>query len=217
LDETEKEVYEEKEDYSTSLQKNFSLVNSYKRKHTNKPPHRILTKRILKLSAVGNHNRCARLSAVATILLDVSDDVHALGDLAEDDVLAIKPARNGSRHKELRAVRVRAAVGHREEARSRVLCAEVLVGKLLAVDAASAGAVLSGKVTTLAHETRDDAVKRRALVAHAFLAGAECTEVLDGFRYDVVVHLEDNSAGRLATDGHIKEARNRHDVWMVAC
>ena len=46
---------------------------------------------------------------------------------------------------------------------------EVLVGELLAVDGLAARAVLIGEVAALAHEVRDHAVERAALVAEASL------------------------------------------------
>ena len=63
---------------------------------------------------------------------------------------------------------------------------EVLVLELGAVDGLAAGAVAVGEVAALEHELRDHAVERAALVrellarlAHALLAGAKRTEVLD--------------------------------------
>lgn len=46
------------------------------------------------------------------------------------------------------------------------------------------------EVTTLKHELRDDAVEFGASVSEAFLAGAESTEVLGGFRNYVIVENE---------------------------
>ena len=48
--------------------------------------------------------------------------------------LAIKPRSDHGGDEELRAVRVRAAVGHRQNARLGVLQLEVLVGELRSVD-----------------------------------------------------------------------------------
>ena len=92
-----------------------------------------------------------------------------------------------------------------------VLQLEVLVGELLAVDALATGTIATGEITTLDHELLDDAVEDAALVveglaalAQALLAGAEGAEVLGRLGHDVVVQLEDNTAGRLATDRDIE-------------
>ena len=50
---------------------------------------------------------------------------------------------------ELRAVRVRAAVCHRQNAGLGVLQAEVLIGELGAVDRLAAGAVVVGEIAAL--------------------------------------------------------------------
>ena len=71
---------------------------------------------------------------VAVYLLD---DVHALDDLSEDDVLAVEPGGLDGADKELAAVGVGAGVGHGEDSGSGVLQLEVLVLKLVAVDGLS--------------------------------------------------------------------------------
>ena len=61
-----------------------------------------------------------RSRAVGRDRLEAVDHVHALGHLAEDGVLAVEPrARLGGDDEELRAVRVRARVGHRQRAARR--------------------------------------------------------------------------------------------------
>jgi hypothetical protein len=54
--------------------------------------------------------------------------------------------------------------------------------------------IATGEVAALQHELRDDAVERAALVAEAFLAGAEGTEVLGGLGDHIVVEVEVNGA-----------------------
>jgi hypothetical protein len=67
------------------------------------------------------------------------------------------------------ARRVRSGVGHRENARARVLEREVLVGKLGAVDRLAAGAIARGEVTTLTHcrAPRREGEKTRVSTARA--------------------------------------------------
>ena len=72
-----------------------------------------------------------------------------LDDAAEDDVFAVKVRSWDSGDKELAAVGVRARVGHAELSCAAVLVLEVLVGKLGAVDALAARAVVVGEVAAL--------------------------------------------------------------------
>ena len=105
----------------------------------------------------------------------------------------------------LAAVGVGARVGHGEQAGCVVLELEVLVRKLLAVDALTAGAVVVGEVAPLQHEPGDDAVEARPLEPEALLFGAQQPEVARGFRHHVVKKLEDDAAGGLSSDGHLEE------------
>lgn len=102
----------------------------------------------------------------------------------------IQPRRLHRRDEELGPVCVGAGVRHRHHARPRVLQGEVLVGELGAVDRLAAGAVVVGEVAALAHEVRDDAVERRALVPEALLSCAERAEIFRCFRYHVAAQLE---------------------------
>ena len=59
-----------------------------------------------------------------------------------------------------------------------VLQLEILILKLVTIDAFATSSITLGEVTTLAHELWNDAVESRALVTKAFLTSTECTEVL---------------------------------------
>ena len=61
---------------------------------------------------------------------------------------------------------------------SCMLQLEVLICKLLAVDAPATSSIVLGEVTSLAHEVRDDPVESAALESEALLACAQGTEVL---------------------------------------
>ncbi len=134
----------------------------------------------LELPGVVDGDLGGGLAALGPVGLDLLDDVHALDDGAEDDVLPVQPGGLGRAQEELRAVGVGAGVGHGEDPRAGVLQLEVLVGELVAVDGLAAGAVAVGEVSALAHEVGDDPVEGGALVAVALLAGAEGAEVLGG-------------------------------------
>ncbi len=111
-------------------------------------------------SAVGDDNLGGTLSGLRSVRLDLLDNIHALDNLSEDDVLAVQPGGLGSADEELAAVGVGAGVGHRQDAGSGVLQGEVLVLELVAVDALASGSVVVGEVTALAHEVGDHPVKR---------------------------------------------------------
>jgi len=154
-------------------------------------------------AALGDGWRALVLDAAAAgaTELDRLDNAHGGGvtrhDLAEDNVTAVQPGGHDGGDEELRAVGVRASVGHRQKERLVVGQLEVLVGELLAVDGLAAGAVATGEVTALKHELRDDTVELAALVAEALLAGAERTEVLGGLGDDVVEELKVDAARAL--------------------
>lgn len=64
-----------------------------------------------------------------------------------------------------------------------------LILELLAIDRLSAGAVVVGEVTALAHEVRDDPVEDGVLVAEALLTSAQGAEVLGRLRHNVIAEL----------------------------
>lgn len=74
--------------------------------------------------------------------LNLLDEVLALGDLTEDNVLAVEPRGDNGGDEELRAVGVGAGVSHGEEEGAVVTELEVLVGELVAVDGLAASAVV---------------------------------------------------------------------------
>lgn len=78
-----------------------------------------------------------------------------------------------------------------------MLQGEVLVLEFVAVDGLSAGAVVVGEVTTLAHEVGDDAVECGALVSVALFAGAQGAEVLACLGNDIGAKLQTKIIPRL--------------------
>ena len=138
----------------------------------------VYSHRLGELAAVGDHDLLGGLAGGGTDALDGLDDVQTLGHGAEHDVLAVEPGGLHGAEEELGAVGVGARVGHGEDAGAGVLELEVLIREFGAVDGLSAGAVVVGEVSALAHEVGDDAVEGGALEAEALLAGAERAEVL---------------------------------------
>lgn len=90
---------------------------------------------------------------------------------------------------------------------------EVLIRKLVTVNALSASSVAIGEVTTLDHKLLDHSVEFRALVmqwlsciADTLLTGAECTEVLGSIWYNIIVKLKDNATRWLVVDRNVEES-----------
>src|SRR5215207_9166886 len=105
--------------------------------------------------------------------LDRVEDVHAAGDTAEHGVLAVEPRRLGhGDQEELRAVGVRAGVGHGERAPDDLVVVELVLEGV----AGAAGPRPVG-IAPLDHEVVDDAMEDHAVVE---AVGRELAEVLDG-------------------------------------
>jgi hypothetical protein len=136
---------------------------------------------------------------VGSVAFDLLDEVHALLDFTEDDVLAaaadvstklrteglgdsLQPRGLDGSDEELRTVGVGSSVGHRQQSRLGVLELEVLIGKLVAVDGLSTGTVSVGEVTALQHEVGDDSVEGGSGVAEALFTGAQGSEVGGGLK-----------------------------------
>jgi len=157
------------------------------------------------LTRLGDDHFGAGAARLAANLLDGLHDIHAGGDPSENDVLAVQPRGLGGAKEELASVGVGASIGHGENAGSGVPLDEVFVGEFVAVDGLASGAVTSGEVTTLAHESGNDAMESGFLVAEALLAGAESAEVLARLGADVGVERHDDTARGATADLHIKE------------
>jgi len=66
----------------------------------------------LKLTTVSNDDLCGRLARVGSNAFNLLDNVHALDDGSEDDVLAVEPGGLGGAEEKLGAVGSGASVGH---------------------------------------------------------------------------------------------------------
>lgn len=159
----------------------------------------------LELAAVADSDVLGRLAGLAAVRLDLLHYIHALNDGAEDDVTVVQPRCLHGGDEELRSVGVGAGVGHRHDAGSGVLQGEVLVLEFVAVDGLATSAVVVGEVSALAHEVGDDAVECGALVAVAFLAGAQGAEVLARLWNDIGTKLNDDAANGVSVSGHVEE------------
>jgi hypothetical protein len=177
------------------------------------------------LPAVRNHDALAGGTIARSDRLGLLDHIVAADDLAKDDVLAVQPICLCGADKKLRAVRVGACVGHRQRARSKVAsgtAGEGLVGELDAVDGLTASAVTAGKIATLAHELRNDAVESAVLVvqrstelALALLTSAQRAEVLGSLWDDVLEELHLDAPCRLGANADFEEDQGVRRVDRV--
>ena len=139
--------------------------SKYEKENPNKdssPPYLLLRKalgQILKLAAGDNLDTRRGGSTLRADGLNLVNDVEAVSDLAEDDVLAIEPGGVSGANKELRSVGVGPSIRHGKDALSLMLEREVLIFKLLTINGFSPGAVSSGEVAALAHKAGDDTVE----------------------------------------------------------
>lgn len=161
----------------------------------------------LELTTVGNDNLLGSAAGIRSHRLDLFDNVHALLNLAEDDVLTIEPAGDDGGDEELGTVSVTASVGHREETGAIVLKLEVLVLELGSVDRLTTSTVSSSKVTALKHELRDDTVENAPLImeAVALLASAKGAEIFGSLRDDIGKELEGDAADLIAVGSNVEE------------
>jgi len=162
-----------------------------------------------------NLDRLRRLARGGAELLDLLHNLHRIvvRNTAKDDVSAIEPAGHNGGDEELGAVGILSGIGHGEDAGLGVLEFEVLVIELIAINGLATSTVALGKVTTLKHEVRDNAMESRARIAIAFFASAELFEVIRGVGNDVLEKMEIDAAGRLAVDIHIEPAVRRFFVF----
>ncbi len=88
----------------------------------------------LELSAVGDDDLLGGLAGLRANSLDGLDDIQALNNLAEDNVLAVQPGAGDSANEELGSVGVGASVSHGKDTSASVLVDEVLISELSTVD-----------------------------------------------------------------------------------
>ena len=64
---------------------------------------------------------------------------------------------------------------------------EVLISKLVSVDTLSSCSIVVGEISSLAHESWDDTVKRAARVTKTLFPSAEGTEVLSSLGNNITI------------------------------
>mmetsp|Transcript_98389 Transcript_98389/g.190025 ORF Transcript_98389/g.190025 Transcript_98389/m.190025 type:complete len:210 (+) Transcript_98389:43-672(+) len=158
-----------------------------------------------KLPGIRDTHLLTCLATLAAHALHLPQNVHALHHLSEDHMLAIQPTRHCRCNEKLRTVRVRSSVGHAEETGSGVQQVKVFILKLVTINAPAASTIEICEISTLDHETRDDAVKWASFVAVALCVRAKCLEIVNGLRHNASVQAEDKSACRLSANADIEE------------
>ena len=99
-----------------------------------------------------------------------------------------------------------------------MLYLEVLVPKARAIDAHAAGSIAIRHVAPLCHETGDDSMEARALVADAALAGAKAAKVAGSSGHNLVEELEyDALFDVLPANANVEEAKAPGRVVRRLC
>ena len=144
---------------------------------------------LVQLDPIDRDRRLRPVAGVAVDMRDAIDDVLSGRDAPEHGVLAVEPgACVGGDDEELRAVRVRPSVRHRERAAGDLVLVELVLERV----AGTAGPV-ARRAAALDHEVGDHAVEGETVVV---AVGRELGEVLDRLRGLVRGRARSRSAPR---------------------
>ena len=163
------------------------------------------TSRLFQFTTVGDCDRGLGAPRIRSVALNLLENIHTLGDFTEYHMATIQPRRENGGDKELATIRVGAGIGHGQKSRCGVLELKVLIGEFVSVDGNPPSAISPGKVTTLAHEIRDNTVKLAALVSHTFFACAKCSEILCCLGRGVCKQLKFDAPSLGGSNVHIEE------------
>ena len=117
----------------------------------------------LDFTAIDNLNTLAGGTVRGADSFDILDQFHSFYNLAEDDVFTVQPRRVSSAEEELRTVGVCTRISHGETPWTEVLArlaTKAFVLEFVAVDGLATSTVVASEVTPLAHELRDNTMKR---------------------------------------------------------
>ena len=157
------------------------------------------------MTAVRDDNLLRWFARLGTKSFNLLHNIHALDDIAEDNVPSIEPRCFHSGDEELRAVGVGASVGHGEDTGASVLQDEVLVGEFLAINGFATSAIVVCEVTSLEHEVGDHTVEGGALVTEALLACTQRAEVFTGLGGDIRSQLNNDSPKSRSIGSNVHE------------
>uniref|UniRef100_A0A1B0B9Q7 Uncharacterized protein n=1 Tax=Glossina palpalis gambiensis TaxID=67801 RepID=A0A1B0B9Q7_9MUSC len=108
----------------------------------------------------------------STIGFDLFDDVHAIDDLAENNVFVVQPGSLNSTNKKLRTIGIRSGIGHRQDAGASMLQSEIFISEFVAINRFAAGAIVICEIAALAHEIGNDAMEGGAFITETFFTSA---------------------------------------------
>ena len=120
----------------------------------------------LKSSTLGDDGSLCWCSTLCSNGFKLVNDILALKNLAEDNVVIVQPGSDFKCDEELRAIGVRTSVGHGKEVWLGEGEIEVLIVKGRPIDRLTSFAVSKCEVTSLSHEVWDDSVEFASLIPH---------------------------------------------------
>jgi len=162
------------------------------------------TNQRLHLSAIGDDNLLAGLSALRSKALNLLHDIHSHTYSAKYHVLAVKPLRLRRAQEKLGSISIGSRIGHGENAWSGMLQGEVFVLEFHSVNGFTSSSVSCSEVTSLAHKVGDHAMERATLESKSLLARAESSEIFNSLGDNVTAKIHDNLSKRGAVGGNIK-------------
>ena len=167
------------------------------------------------LARIGNHDRDRSRTLAAADCFHFFHHIIAFHHLSENNVAAVQPSRFHGADKKLRAIGVRAGIGHGKHTGPGVFSGfpfEAFVLEFIAIYGLAARAVVVGEITALAHELRDDAVEPAAFimqwharVSHAFFPRAKCPEVFGSLWHGIGEEFKNDAPGRLLVNGDVEK------------
>ena len=144
----------------------------------------------LQLTAISDGDFFTGFAIIRANCFHALNDIHAVDDGSKDNVFSIQPGGLDCAQEELRSVGVGSSVGHRQDSGTSVLQGEVLIGEFSAVDGFATSSIVSGEVTPLAHEARDDTMERGILESESLLTSAKLAEVLGSLGHYIGAKLQ---------------------------
>mmetsp|Transcript_27042 Transcript_27042/g.44636 ORF Transcript_27042/g.44636 Transcript_27042/m.44636 type:complete len:238 (+) Transcript_27042:1-714(+) len=164
------------------------------------------------LAAAGDHHALARLPRAAAHRLDRLHHIHTLHNLAENNMLAVKPRGLYCGDEKLRAICVGPRIRHAQVPGAFMLHREVLILEFASIYALTASTSSMGEIAALDHEIRNNTVEcgtfivQRLSIHRTFtlFPSAQGPEIFHCLRDCFSEQTHDNSASRLASNLDIK-------------
>jgi len=133
------------------------------------------------------------------------NDVHARSYFAEYDIAAVTPLSGCGRNKEMRRIRVRTAVRHRQKTWLVVLHPEALIWELGPIYRPPSGPITVHDIAPLDHETLYNPMDGRVGIAEPVFAGCQFAKVASRHGADGVIQAKDYTPCGHAIDGDVEK------------